>query len=159
MKTTATSGVLVNGLPIEMVRQWKEHWTKRSFAVSVPTELRRRYFFDDAEFGKAMREAGYVSVKTAKLTGKESRFWLYRVTGNDRGSSIVNVIKINKIQPIVQYSETSQKAFRRLAVDGKWLHVYDDHVRFLTKKRHRVNGVRVQGYTATKVNFTPLAGG
>ena len=48
----------VNGLPFSMVHQWQEYPTKRSFAVSVSTELRRQYYPDDATFGKAMREAG-----------------------------------------------------------------------------------------------------
>ncbi|WP_340615399.1 hypothetical protein [Xenorhabdus entomophaga] len=30
-----TSGILVNGLPIELVSQWIEIWTKQSFAASV----------------------------------------------------------------------------------------------------------------------------
>ena len=51
----------VNGLPLSMVDQWQEYPTKRSFAVSVPTGLRRQYYPDDATFGKAMREAGYTS--------------------------------------------------------------------------------------------------
>lgn len=83
----AISGVQVNGLPIELVRQWAEFWTKQSFAVSVPTELRRQYYPDDAAFSQAMRKAGYVPVRTRKLTGKLSSFWLYRVTGSDRGAS------------------------------------------------------------------------
>lgn len=80
----------VNGLPLSMVDQWQEYQTKRSFAVSVSTELRRQYYPDDAAFSKAMREAGYVPVRTRKLTGKDARFWLYRVTGNDKGLSQQN---------------------------------------------------------------------
>ena len=58
--------ILVNGLPFEFVGQWQEYPTKRSFAVSVSTELRRQYYPDDATFGKAMREAGYIPVRTRK---------------------------------------------------------------------------------------------
>ncbi len=77
--------ILVNGLPFEFVGQWQEYPTKRSFAVSVSTELRRQYYPDDATFGKAMREAGYIPVRTRKLTGKLASYWLYRVTGDDKG--------------------------------------------------------------------------
>ncbi|MGL5966438.1 MAG: hypothetical protein ACRCZ6_04570 [Kluyvera sp.] len=48
----------------------------------------------------------------------------------------------------MQASESERFAFKRVAVDGRYLWVYADHIRFLTKKRHRVDGVRVQGYTA-----------
>ncbi|MGG5962924.1 host cell division inhibitor Icd-like protein [Salmonella enterica] len=46
----------VNGLPLSMVDQWREYWTTRSFAVSVPSALRRQYYPNDAAFSKAMRE-------------------------------------------------------------------------------------------------------
>ncbi|EMH4927460.1 hypothetical protein RGJ20_000279 [Serratia marcescens] len=147
----------VNGLPLVMVRQWTEYWTKQSFAVSVPTELRRRYYSDDAEFGKAMREAGYVSVRTTRFTGKQEYFWLYRVTGNDKGVSKKEIIKINKIMPVVQTIAKPHPWFKRVALDGKWQNVYADHIRFLTKKRHRVDGVRVQGYTAGELKVEVLA--
>ncbi|WP_155399132.1 hypothetical protein [Xenorhabdus bovienii] len=45
------------------------------------------------------------------------------------------------------------RAFEHIAVDGQWLYVYADHIRFLTKKRHRVEGVRVQGYTAKGIEL------
>lgn len=75
----------VNGLPLSMVDQWQEYQTTRTFAVSVPSALRRQYYPDDAAFGKAMRDAGYVTIRTRKLTGKLESFWLYRVTGDDKG--------------------------------------------------------------------------
>lgn len=140
--------ILVNGLPFEFVGQWTEYWTKRSFAVSISVELRRQYYPDDAVFSKAMREAGYVPVRTRKLTGKDARFWLYRVTGNDKGVVVAESAPRKDSHVFVQVSYTPRKAFKRLAVDGKWLHVYDDHVRFLTKKRVRVDGKQVTGYTA-----------
>ncbi|WP_419793023.1 hypothetical protein ACN09C_06970 [Serratia fonticola] len=152
----AISGVQVNGLPIELVRQWREYPTNSSFAVSVPVELRRQYYPDDAAFGKAMREAGYVPVRTKKLTGKDARFWLYRKTGNDKGLSLDCDNKNNELIRVVQASIKPQKAFKPVAVDGQRLYVYDDHLRFLTKKRHRVDGVRVQGYTAKYVRLEVL---
>lgn len=152
----STCGILVNGLPIELVRQWAEFWTKQSFAVSVPTELRRHYYLDDAAFGKAMREAGYVPVRSWKLTGKKESFWLYRKTGNDKGVCPKEKPINNELCHSVQVSATPQKAFKLVAVDGQWLYVYDDHLRFLTKKRHRVDGVRVQGYTAKGVRLEVL---
>ena len=150
------SGVLVNGLPIELVRQWEEFWTKQSFAVSVPTELRRQYYSDDAAFGQAMREAGYVPVRTKKLTGKQESFWLYRVTRNDKGVCKSENHINNELRHFVQVSLTPQKAFKLAAVDGQWLYVYDDHIRFLTKKRVRVDGKQVTGYTAKGVRLEVL---
>lgn len=147
----------VNGLPIQLVRQWAEFWTKQSFAVSVPTELRRQHYPDDAEFGKAMREAGYVPVRTKQITGKEARFWLYRKTGNDKGLSLIGDNKNNELFHFVQASEKPKKAFKRVAVDGKWLFVYEDHIRFLTKKRVRVDGKQVTGYTAKGVRLEVLS--
>jgi hypothetical protein len=41
---------------------------------------------------------------------------------------------------------------KRVALDGKWQHVYADHIRFLAKKRHRVDGVRMQGYSRWQAN-------
>lgn len=138
----------VNGLPFEFVGQWQEYPTKRSFAVSVSTELRRQYYPDDAAFSKAMREAGYVPVRTRKLTGKDARFWLYRVTGNDKGVVAAESAPHKACAPVVQTISKPHPWFKRVALDGKWQYVYADHIRFLTKKRHRVDGVRVQGYTA-----------
>lgn len=156
-KKAAISGVQVNGLPIELVRQWAEFWTKQSFAVSVPTELRRQYYLDDAAFSQAMRKAGYVPVRTRKLTGKLSSFWLYRVTGSDRGVCTEESPANKACSVFVQAADKPQKAFKRVAVDGKWLFVYDDHIRFLTKKRVRVDGKQVAGYTGKGVRLGVLA--
>ncbi|HHQ6573142.1 TPA: hypothetical protein ACSTLY_000284 [Serratia fonticola] len=150
------SGITVNGLPIELVRQWVEFWNKQSFAVSVPTELRRQYYPDDAVFGKAMREAGYVPVRTRQLTGNLNWFWLYRKGGNDKGVGTVIRNKNNELCHFVQVSDKSRKAFKRVAVDGKWLFVYDDHIRFLIRKRVRVDGKQVTGYTAKGVRLEVL---
>ncbi|MGO3014055.1 MAG: hypothetical protein ACTID4_11900 [Hafnia alvei] len=154
---TITSGTLVNGLPIELVRQWNEYPTKQSFAVSVSTEVRRQYYLNDAAFSEAMREAGYLPVRTRKLTGKDGRFWLYRVTGKDKGVVAEKTAPHKAYSVFVQVSEHPKKAFKRVAVDGKWLHVYADHIRFLTKKRVRVEGKQVMGYTAKGLLVEVLA--
>lgn len=138
----------VNGLPLSMVSQWQEYGTTRSFAVSVPSALHRQYYPNDAAFSKAMREAGYVPVRTRKLTGKQESFWLYRVTGNDKGVCTAEPAPRKASAPVVQTMTKPHPWFKRVALDGKWQYVYADHIRFLTKKRHRVDGVRVQGYTA-----------
>ena len=152
-----TSGILVNGLPIELVRQWTEYPTKQSFVVSVPTEVRRQYYPNDAAFGKAMRVAGYVPVRTRKLTGKKDSFWLYRKTVNDKGVCPQEPAIHKACSVFVQVSERPKKAFKRVAVDGKWLNVYADHIRFLTKKRVRVEGKQVMGYTAKGLPVEVLA--
>lgn len=147
----------VNGLPLSMVSQWNEYRTKCSFAVSVSTELRRQYYPDDAAFSKATCEAGYVAVRTRKLTGKRERFWLYRKTGNDKGVGTAEPVPGKVSAPIVQTMTKPHPWFKRVALDGKWQYVYADHIRFLTKKRHRVDGVRVQGYTAGGLKVEVLA--
>ncbi|ENW5050135.1 hypothetical protein ACFLM0_000956 [Salmonella enterica] len=138
----------VNGLTLSMVDQWREYRTTRSFAVSVPAALRRQYYPDDAAFSKAIREAGYVPVRTRKLTGKQERFWLYHVTGNDKGVCTSETASGKASAPVVQTMTRPHPWFKRVAFDGEWQYVYADHIRFLTKKRHRVDGVRIQGYTA-----------
>lgn len=50
--------------------------------------------------------------------------------------------------PVVQIMTRPHPWFKRVALDSKWQYVCADHIRFLTKKRHRVDGVRVQGYIA-----------
>lgn len=147
----------VNGLPLSMVDQWQEYQTSRSFAVSVPTELRRQYYPDDAAFGTAMRKAGYVPVRTRKLTDKDARFWLYRVTGNDKGVVAAEAPQHKGCSVVVQTMTKPHPWFKRIALDGKWQNVYTDHIHFLTKKRHRVDGVRVQGYTAGGLKVEVIA--
>ena len=95
-----------------------------------------------------MREAGYIPVRTRKLTGKLASYWLYRVTGNDKGVCTAEPTPCKASAPVVQTISKPHPWFKRVALDGKWQYVYADHIRFLTKKRHRVDGVRVQGYTA-----------
>jgi len=58
---------------------------------------------------------------------------------------------------VVQASLSERRNHKRIALDGKWLHVYADHIPQLAKKRHRVNGVRVQGYTAGGLKVEVMA--
>lgn len=104
-----------------------------------------------------MREAGYVPVRTRRLTGKDTRFWLYRVTGNDKGVVAVESAPLKASEPVVQTISKPHPWFKRVALDGKWQYVYADHIRFLAKKRHRVDGVRVQGYTAGGLTVEVIA--
>ncbi|MGJ0638064.1 hypothetical protein [Xenorhabdus bovienii] len=109
---------------------------------------------NDAEFSKLMRRLGYVKVRTRQITGKINDVWIYR--HNERDIKEVRTkerIKNNKIDPFVQYAKRPVRAFEHIAVDGQWLYVYADHIRFLAKKRHRVEGVRVQGYTAKGIEL------
>jgi hypothetical protein len=87
-----------------------------------------------------MREAGYVPVRTRKLTGKQASYWLYRVTGDDKGVCTAEPAPRKASAPVVQTMTKPHPWFKRVALDGKWQHVYADHIRFLTKKRHRVDG-------------------
>ncbi|MDC9623831.1 hypothetical protein PSI22_19885 [Xenorhabdus sp. XENO-7] len=121
--------------------------------IREPLEYLSQLIRNDAEFSKLMRRLGYVPVRTRKLTGKRERFWLYRKTGNDKGVGTKEMNKINRFSPFVQYAKRPVRAFEHIAVDGQWLYVYADHIRFLTKKRHRVEGVRVQGYTAKGIDL------
>ncbi|MDE1476614.1 hypothetical protein [Xenorhabdus bovienii] len=119
-----------------------------------PLEYLGKLIRNDAEFSKLMRRLGYVKVRTRQITGKINDVWIYR--HNERDIKEVRTkerIKNNKIDPFVQYIKRPARAFDRIAVDGQWLYVYADHIRFLTKKRHRVEGVRVQGYTAKGIEL------
>ncbi|CQG95622.1 hypothetical protein WFK62_14700 [Yersinia enterocolitica] len=151
------SGINVNGLPIEFVSQWTEYWTKQSFAISVPAIIRRQYYPDDSAFSVAMHKAGYVPVRTRKLTGKKESFWLYRVTGNDKGVCPAVPSSSKACSPFVQVSHRPRYGYNEVALDGKLLHVYGDHIRLLTKKRVRVNGKQVQGYTAKGLRVEVVA--
>ncbi|AVX38705.1 hypothetical protein [Yersinia massiliensis] len=151
------SGINVNGLPIEFVSQWTEYWTKQSFAISAPANIRRQYYPDDSAFSIAMRKAGYVPVRTRKLTGKKESFWLYRVTGNDKGVCPADPLSSRDYNPFVQVSHKPRYGYNEVALDGKLLHVYGDHIRLLTKKRVRVNGKQVQGYTAKGLRVEVVA--
>ncbi len=108
----------VNGLPLSMVHQWQEYPTKRTFAVSVSTELRRQYYLNDAVFSKAMRNAGYVPVRTRRLTGKLASVWLYRVTGNDKGVCTAEPAPRKASAPVVQTMTKPHPWFKRVALSG-----------------------------------------
>ncbi|EHW1126888.1 hypothetical protein FTI00_004263 [Salmonella enterica subsp. enterica serovar London] len=133
---------------------------------------------NDAEFGRLMARLGYVKVRTRKITGKKESFWLYRSAEKGLGAadkqpkvdaSYAAVVRrvsrgkqevcpqdpaLRKASAVtVQASETERFAFKRVAVDGCYLWVYADHIRFLKKIRTRVNGKQVQGYSAKGVNI------
>lgn len=108
----------------------------------------------NAEFGLFMQRCGYAQIFTRKITGKFERLWVYR--GNRKSKQYDDILPSvsqessndKAYSVVVQLSHKPRKSFKPVSLDGQNVYVYDDHVRFLTKKRHRVNGVRVQGYTA-----------
>ncbi|CDG20594.1 conserved protein of unknown function [Xenorhabdus poinarii G6] len=119
-----------------------------------PLEYLSRLIRNDAEFSRLMRRLGYIKVRTRQITGKINDVWVYR--NNEKGIREVRtkeISKINRFTPFVQYAKRPVRTFERIAVDGQWLYVYADHIRFLTKKRHRVEGTRVQGYTAQGIEL------
>lgn len=107
---------------------------------------------DNAEFGRLMIRTGYVQVRTRKITGQKETFWLYRSSYRELAGNTPlrpqEPAPCKAFAPVVQTMTKPHPWFKRVALDGKWQYVYADHIRFLTKKRHRVDGVRVQGYTA-----------
>lgn len=133
---------------------------------------------NDAEFGRLMARLGYIKVRTRKITGKKESFWLYRsaekgLNAADKQpkvdvsyAAVVRRVSRGKQEVCpqesaprkasavtVQASESERFAFKRVAVDGRYLWVYADHIRFLKKIRTRVSGKQVQGYSAKKVNL------
>ncbi|MFJ5982375.1 hypothetical protein ACIQCX_15805 [Enterobacter cancerogenus] len=137
---------------------------------------------NDAEFSRLMARLGYLKVRTRKITGRKETFWLYRsaekgLAAADRQpkvdahyAAVVRRVSCGKQEvcpqetaprkasaPVVQTISKPHPWFKRVALDGKWQYVYADHIRFLTKKRHRVEGVRVQGYTAGGLKVEVLA--
>ena len=106
-----------------------------------------------------MTRLGYVSTRTRKMTGRFERFWVYRIRGKgllDEGKCADNQLLKNNFIPFVQASERERFGFKRISVDGKWLHAYADHIRFLAKKRIRIDGRQLTGYTAKEVNVEML---
>lgn len=107
---------------------------------------------DNAEFGRLMVRLGYVQVRTRKITGQWETFWLYRSSAREfleKAPLRAEQAAPQKASVVtVQASESERFAFKRVAVDGRYLWVYADHIRFLKKIRTRVNGKQVQGYTA-----------
>ncbi|AXC67725.1 hypothetical protein DOE63_20805 [Salmonella enterica subsp. diarizonae serovar 59:z10:-] len=107
---------------------------------------------DNAEFSRLMIRLGYVQVRTRKITGRWEAFWLYRSSHRELAGNTplraATPAPRKASAPVVQTMTRPHPWFKRVALDSKWQYVYADHIRFLTKKRHRVDGVRVQGYTA-----------
>lgn len=130
------------------------------------------------EFSRLMARLGYVKIRTSKITGRQGTFWIYRSAekglnaaqkqpkldearfasvkrishGNDALCKS-NILLRKENLASVQASESERFAFKRVAVDGRYLWVYADHIRFLKKIRTRVSGKQVQGYSARKVNL------
>ncbi|EAP0828043.1 hypothetical protein DXO04_18015 [Salmonella enterica] len=108
-----------------------------------------------------MVRLGYVQVRTRKITGQKETFWLYRSSHRELADDIPlrpkDPAPHKASAPVVQTMTKPHPWFKRVALDGKWQYVYADHIRFLTKKRHRVDGVRVQGYTAGGLKVEVIA--
>lgn len=121
-------------------------WTRESI------DYLNRVIRDNAEFSRLMVRLGYVQVRTRKITGQKETFWLYRSShrelADDTPLRPKDPAPYKASSPVVQTMTKPHPWFKCVALDGKWQFVYADHIRFLTKKRHRVDGVRVQGYTA-----------
>ncbi len=128
---------------------------------------------NDAEFSRLMGRLGYVKIRTRKITGRFETFWVYRsaekglsatekqplidanyvavvkrVSGGKQEVCAEGTAPHKASESFVQMSNIPRYGYNRVAVDGEWLYVYADHINKLTKKRHRLDGVRVQGYTA-----------
>ncbi|MCD1125350.1 hypothetical protein LPW36_04805 [Jinshanibacter sp. LJY008] len=157
-------------LALNRAGAWKEYTRRNNgnslstFAVQVCPNKRKALplsIKNDAEFSRFMTRLGYIQIRTRKITGYKKSFWLYRSSGKelaaDKGvcPQISSPCKAHSV--VVQVSSIPQKAFKLVALDGKWLHVYDDHVCFLTKKRIRVDGKQVQGYTARGLTVEVMA--
>ncbi|HGJ5878452.1 MAG TPA: hypothetical protein ACHBZ9_05085, partial [Arsenophonus nasoniae] len=107
---------------------------------------------NDAEFSKLMKRLGYIKVRTRKITGKLNDFWIYRCKEKSlKQVRTKEIIKNNKLTPFVQYVNQPMKAFKHILVDGEYRYVYEDHIHFLTKKRQRIAGKQLTGYTAKGV--------
>jgi len=130
------------------------------------------------EFSRLMARLGYVKVRTSKITGQQGTFWIYRSAekglsaaqkqpkldgphfasvkrvshGNDALCKSNTLLKKENLAS-VQASESERFAFKRVAVDGRHLWVYADHIHFMKKIRTRVDGKQVQGYSAKNVNL------
>lgn len=113
-------------------------------------------FRNDAEFSRLMTRLGYVSIRTRKITGRFESFWVYRIRVKgllDVGVCANNQLSKKTFIPFVQASERERFGFKRIPVDGKWLYVYADHIRLLKKKRIRIDGRQLTGYTARTVKL------
>ncbi|WGO83161.1 hypothetical protein [Arsenophonus apicola] len=109
---------------------------------------------NNAEFSKLMKRLGYTKVRTRKITGKLNDFWIYRCKErrvNDLRTK--ESIKNNKLIRFVQHTKQPMRAFKHILVDGEYRYVYEDHIHFLTKKRQRIAGKQLTGYTAKGVEM------
>ncbi|HGJ5863957.1 hypothetical protein [Arsenophonus nasoniae] len=112
---------------------------------------------NDAEFSKLMKRLGYIKVRTRKITGKLNDFWIYRCKEKSlKQVRTKEIIKNNKLTPFVQYVNQPMKAFKHILVDGEYRYVYEDHIHFLTKKRQRIAGKQLTGYTAKGVEMREI---
>ncbi|WP_280631891.1 hypothetical protein [Arsenophonus nasoniae] len=57
----------------------------------------------------------------------------------------------------MQYVNQPMKAFKHILVDGEYRYVYEDHIHFLTKKRQRIAGKQLTGYTAKGVEMREIS--
>lgn len=113
---------------------------------------------NDAEFSKLMKRLGYIKVRTRKITGKLNDFWIYRCKEKSlKQVRTKETIKNNKLTPFVQYVNQPMKAFKHILVDGEYRYVYEDHIHFLTKKRQRIAGKQLTGYTAKGVEMREIS--
>ncbi len=148
-------------LALNRAGAWREYTHRNNgnplstFAVQVCPNKRKALSLpikNDAEYSRFMTRIGCVQIRTRKITGRWETFWLYRATGKelvqDKGCERVKASNSKAFSVVVQASSIPRKAFKLVALDGKWLYVYADHVRFLKRKRVRVDGRQVQGYTA-----------
>ncbi|WP_063653575.1 hypothetical protein [Candidatus Arsenophonus triatominarum] len=112
---------------------------------------------NDAEFSKLMKRLGYIKVRTRKITGKLNDFWIYRCKEKTlKEVRTKENIKNNSLTRFVQYAKQPTKAFKHILVDGKYRYVYEDHIHFLTKKRQRIAGKQLTGYTAKGVEMREI---
>ncbi|WP_063657179.1 hypothetical protein [Candidatus Arsenophonus triatominarum] len=85
------------------------------------------------------------------------------LTGQDKKSydyhsevRTTNRLKNNDYYEFVQYAKQPTKAFKHILVDGEYRYVYEDHIHFLTKKRQRIAGKQLTGYTAKGVEMREI---
>uniref|UniRef100_A0A3B0M235 Uncharacterized protein n=1 Tax=Arsenophonus endosymbiont of Trialeurodes vaporariorum TaxID=235567 RepID=A0A3B0M235_9GAMM len=108
-------------------------------------------------FSKLMKRLGYTKVRTRKITGKLNDFWIYRC--KERRVNELRTkenIKNNELIRFAQYTKQPMTAFKHILVDGEYYYVYADHIHFLTKKRQRIAGKQLTGYTAKGVEMREI---
>ncbi|WP_334469951.1 hypothetical protein [Arsenophonus sp. PmNCSU2021_1] len=113
---------------------------------------------NNAEFSKLMKRLGYTKVRTRKITGKLNDFWIYRCKERRVNElRTKETIKNNKLIRFVQYTKQPMRAFKHILVDSEYRYVYEDHIHFLTKKRQRIAGKQLTGYTAKGVEMREIS--